>query len=90
MKPAAFRTYLWTWLALLALLALTFGSAYVHMGTFNLVVNLAIAVLKTLLVMIVFMDLARSTSLVRLAAAAGFFWLALLAGLSLTDFLTRS
>lgn len=89
MKPVAARNYIRTWLALLALLMLTFGSAYVHLGTFNLLLNLGIALLKTLLVMIVFMDLARSSSLVRLVAAAGFCWLALLIALSAADFLTR-
>jgi len=81
--------YVWTWAALLLLLALTCGSAYLHLGPFNLALNLLIACAKALLVLLVFMDLRRSNPLSRIVAAAGFFWLALLALLSAADFLTQ-
>lgn len=89
MKAVPLRHYVWTWLALLGLLGITFGSAYVRLGAGNLFVNLGVSVLKTLLVMLVFMELTRRSSVVRLVAAAGFFWLALLVALSVADFLTR-
>jgi cytochrome c oxidase subunit 4 len=54
------------------------------------VTALAIAALKTLLIMMVFMHLYYSAKLSRLAACAGLFWLAILIGLSLTDYLSRA
>ncbi len=73
------------WLALLVLLALTFGAAHLPLGGFNVVVGLAIAGIKVTLVVVIFMGLGRSASLIRLAAAAGIFWLAILFTLTLTD-----
>ncbi len=89
MKTTSFQTYYWTWLALLALLALTFASAYVHLGSYNLLLNLGIAVMKTLLVAIVFMQLRQSSAIVRIVAVAGLFWVSLLVALSVADMLTR-
>jgi caa(3)-type oxidase, subunit IV len=86
---AAARTYVLVWIGLLTLLLLTLGSAYLPLGWLNGVVNLAIATAKALLVMIFFMHLRSSHYVLRIAAAAGFFWLALLIGLSLADFLAR-
>jgi cytochrome c oxidase subunit IV len=86
---AAARTYVLVWIGLLTLLLLTLGSAYLPLGWLNGVVNLAIAVVKALLGMIFFMHLRSSHYVLKIAAAAGFFWLALLIGLSLADFLAR-
>jgi cytochrome c oxidase subunit IV len=83
------RTYLLSWLALLALLTLTVVSAYFQLGTWNITINLGVATLKALIVIFVFMHLARSTPLLRLVAAAGFIWLAILTVLTLADVLTR-
>jgi len=78
------------WAALLVLLAATLVLAYVPMGSFNLVVGLAISSLKTLLVIVIFMKLLDSGHLVRFTAAAGLFWLGLLFALGATDYLTRT
>jgi cytochrome c oxidase subunit 4 len=78
-----------TWAALLVLLALTLGSAYVSMGPWNSIVNMAIAAAKTLLVALYFMHLARASALKRLVAGAALFTLALLFGLSGADYVTR-
>lgn len=77
------------WLALMALLATTFAAAFVPMGAFNSVVNLAIAVVKAALVAVFFMHLRRPDATLRLAAAAGLFWLGILFVLTFSDFLTR-
>jgi cytochrome c oxidase subunit 4 len=90
MTPRAVRVYAWTWAALLALLALTTASAFLPLGTLNLVLNLLIALAKALLVALVFMQLARDTPVVRAAALAGWFTLLLLASLALLDFAARS
>ncbi|HXU67588.1 MAG TPA: cytochrome C oxidase subunit IV family protein, partial [Casimicrobiaceae bacterium] len=86
---AAVRTYVLVWVALMILLTLTLGSAYIPLGSLNTVINLGIAVAKALLVMLFFMHLRSGHPVLRIFASAGFFWLALLIGLSLTDFLTR-
>jgi cytochrome c oxidase subunit 4 len=83
------RTYVSVWVTRLCLLLLTLGSAYLKLGWLNGAINLAIAVGKALLVMIFFMHLRSSHYVLRIFAAAGFFWQALLIGLASTDFLTR-
>ena len=87
---APLRPLILAWLALLALLGLTAGLAYLPMGRFNLVAALAIAAAKALVVLAVFMELARGASLRWVFAAAGFFWLGILFLLSMTDYLTRA
>ena len=77
------------WAALLVLLGITFGAAYLPLGPFNVVVGLIIAAIKASLVGLLFMNLKRSGPLMRLAAAAGFFWLVILFALTLSDVLTR-
>jgi len=77
------------WLALMALLAATFTSAYIPMGAFNSIANLTIAFMKGALVAIFFMHLKKSDTMMRLAAAAGLFWLLILFMLTFSDFLTR-
>jgi cytochrome c oxidase subunit 4 len=83
------RTYVFVWIALIGLLLLTLGSAYMKLGSLNFAINLMIAAAKALLVMFFFMHLRSAHYMLRIAAGAGFFWLALLIGLSLTDFLAR-
>jgi cytochrome c oxidase subunit 4 len=77
------------WAALLVLLATTTGAAFLPLGRFNAYVALAIAAAKALLVLIVFMELRRSSGLIRAFAVAGFFWLLILLTLTSADYLTR-
>jgi cytochrome c oxidase subunit 4 len=78
-----------SWLALLLLLAATCALAYVPLGTMNIVVALAIGGAKGLIVVLVFMKLARGASLRWVFAGAGFFWLLIMFGLSMTDYASR-
>jgi cytochrome c oxidase subunit 4 len=82
--------YLWILAALLTLLALSAGTALIKLGTWNTVINIGIAVMKALLVISVFMHETEARNLTRLSSALGFIWLAMLVGLTLFDFLTRS
>jgi cytochrome c oxidase subunit 4 len=75
--------------ALIGLTFLTVGVSFLHLGAWHAVVGLAIATTKATLVALFFMHLIHETGLTRVAAAAGLFWLAILMGLTLTDFLTR-
>jgi cytochrome c oxidase subunit IV len=83
------RTYVAVWLALIVLLLATLGSAFIPLGVGNAAINLAIAVAKSLLVVFFFMHLRSAHPVLRIVATAGFFWLAILLGLSLTDFAVR-
>jgi len=82
--------FLWVLAALLALLALSAGTALIKLGTWNTVLNLGIALIKALLVISVFMHETEARKLTRLTSALGFIWLAMLIGLALFDFLTRT
>jgi len=84
------RPLVLTWLALLVLLATTAGCALLRLGWLNTVISLAIALAKALLVAIVFMRLKRAPILLRLAAVTGAVTLALLFGLTMTDYATRT
>ena len=59
------------WIALLALMLVSLGSAYVKLGAFNMVAGVAIAATKTLIVAWLFMRLREAGALLRLAALAG-------------------
>ena len=85
----AVRTYVLVWVALIVLLLLTLGSAFLPLGWGNAAINLGIAFAKSLLVVFFFMHLRSAHYMLRIAACAGFLWLAILVGLSLTDFVVR-
>jgi len=89
MESLSLRAHVGVWAALLALLLLTLGSAYLRLGWANGAINVAIAAIKALLVMLFFMRLRASRPVLRLAAGAGFVWLLILGGLALADFLSR-
>lgn len=86
-KPPA--SIVLSWLALLVLLCLTLGGAFLPLGRANIGVALAIAAVKGVIVVLVFMKLARGISLRWVFAGAGLLWLIFLFGLSLIDYATR-
>jgi cytochrome c oxidase subunit 4 len=77
------------WLALLVLLGITVGSAYIPLGAGNGIINYGIAAAKAALVLVFFMHLDRSRALIRLAALSGMFWVLFMFSLSFGDYLTR-
>jgi cytochrome c oxidase subunit 4 len=88
-NPPSLAGLVGTWIALLVLLALTCGSSFIAMGGWNLAVNLAVAVAKALLVVVVFMRLAKSAPMVVVVALVAAFDLEILVVLSLPDFAVR-
>jgi cytochrome c oxidase subunit 4 len=75
-----------------ALIVLTFATvlvAKIDLGQWNVVVALAIAVTKAMLVILYFMHIKYSKKLTQVVVVAGFLWLLLLLGLTLSDYLTR-
>jgi cytochrome c oxidase subunit 4 len=79
-----------SWLALLALLALTVTLAYQPLGVFNMIVALTIGSIKAAIVAAVFMELRQRGSRTMVFAAAGLFWLGILLWLGSMDFVTRT
>ena len=84
------KTYLFVFISLLGLTALTTGVAYIDLGPFNTVVALAIAFCKMMLVILFFMNVRHSSSLVRIIIVAAFFWFALLIAFTMSDYRTRT
>jgi cytochrome c oxidase subunit IV len=83
------KVYVRTCIALLALLALTWAIAYVDLGPFNLIVALAVAIAKAIVIALFFMHIKGSSRLLHLAAIAGVIWLLFLISLTLGDYATR-
>lgn len=83
------KQYMQITAALLGLLLLTVGAAYIDLGPLNTVVAMLISLTKGALILLFFMHLRHGSGLIRLAAFAGFFWLGILFVLALSDFLTR-
>jgi cytochrome c oxidase subunit IV len=77
------------WVALLALMLASLGSAYLSLGIGNLVAGLVIAAAKSAIVVVLFMGLARSSAMVRIAAATAVATWFVLAALSGVDYATR-
>lgn len=75
--------------ALIVGTALTVGVAFIDLGPLNNVLMLGIAITKALLVILFFMHVRWSTRLTWVVVASGFFWLLILFGLTMQDYLTR-
>ncbi|HUJ11720.1 MAG TPA: cytochrome C oxidase subunit IV family protein [Verrucomicrobiae bacterium] len=83
------RVYAAVYGALMVLLLATCAADFLSLGVFNVVISLTIAVAKALLVILFFMHVRYKEHLLWVYVVAGFFWLAILIGLSLGDVLTR-
>jgi cytochrome c oxidase subunit 4 len=88
--PSSIGTYVAIYLALLALLGLTVGISFFHLGPFNLSVALAIAFVKGLLVVLYFMHLRDAPRLTWLVSAGSLVWLVILVAGILTDYWART
>lgn len=76
--------------ALMALTALTVWVSYRDLGDLSIVVALAIAVTKALLVILYFMHVRHSPPLTRVVVVGGFLWLVILLVLTLSDYFSRN
>jgi len=75
--------------ALIVGTVLTVGAAKVDMGPLNNIVMLAIACTKATLVILFFMHVRWSSRLTWVVAMSGFFWLLILFGIGMSDYLSR-
>ena len=83
------KTYVLVFAALIFATVATTAVAFVDLGPFSVVVALAIAVCKMLLVALFFMHVRHSTKLTRLVLMGALLWLGILIFMTLTDFSTR-
>ena len=88
-KVVAPKVYVRTCIALLALLALTWMIAYIDLGPFNLIIALAIAIAKAIVIALFFMHIKGSSRILHLATVAGVIWLLIMISLTLGDYSTR-
>jgi cytochrome c oxidase subunit IV len=77
------------WVALLALLGLSLGVAFMRLDGYTLEINLAIAAIMLGLLAIVLMNLGAAPALVRIVAASGLFWMIFFFVLTFIDYLSR-
>src|SRR5688572_19192154 len=82
-------TYYAVFGGLMVLTGVTVAVAFVNLGTFNFPVALAIAITKATLVILFFMHVKYSSRLTKLFVGMAFFFLFVLFGLTMTDYLSR-
>ncbi len=86
------RTYLIIFAALMGLMLLTVVAAFLPhhaMGNWSIIIALAIATLKAVLVILYFMHVKYASPLVKVVVISGFVWFFIALGLTFTDYLTR-
>ncbi|MBE7185722.1 MAG: cytochrome C oxidase subunit IV family protein [Methylobacterium mesophilicum] len=87
---AELRALLLVYAGLLALLAMTVGASFLSLDGLSPVASFGIAALKTGLIVWFFMNFRAEGWPVRLAALAGFVWLAILLTLLMLDLASRN
>ena len=83
------RIYYAVFATLLVLTGVTVGVAYLDLGPMNTVVAIVIACFKAMIVVLYFMHVKYSSRLIKLTVIAGLYWMFILMGLTLSDYLTR-
>jgi cytochrome c oxidase subunit IV len=83
------RTSVAVFIALLLLLVATVGAAYLPLGPLHFPVAMTIAAAKGVLIVLFFMHVIYSSRLTKIICVAGFLWLAIMVGLTLSDYLSR-
>lgn len=83
------KTYFAVFAALMIGTTLTVWAAFFDFGPLNTVIALAIAGIKATLVILFFMHVKYSKPLLWVFIGSGFFWLALLVTLTISDYATR-
>lgn len=81
-----YGTYIFVWLTLVALTALTVTVANFDLGSFSIVIALGIASIKSLLVMLIFMHLRFDDRVFRIFVFVAFITLAIFLVLTFSDY----
>ena len=89
-RTIAPTTYVIVCIVLVALTVLTVGASFIPaQGVWRIVIGLSIAVCKATLVVLFFMHVLISPRLTWIVVIVSIFWLGLLIGLTLTDYMSR-
>jgi cytochrome c oxidase subunit 4 len=84
------KLYYGIWITLMVLTVVTAAVSFIDLGPLNTVVALCIATFKAILVVLFFMHVKyASEKLTKLVVVSALFFLMLLLGLSMIDYLTR-
>ena len=86
---ASVRTLFTVFFSLAVLTVITAAVAKFDLGALNTPVALGIAVFKASLVVWYFMGVRYNTPLTKVVVVAGLFWLLIMFGLTMSDYLTR-
>ncbi len=81
--------YYTVFLALMVLTFVTWAITYVDLGEFNLILALAVAITKAMLVIYYFMHLKWSPKLIKVTIGSSVFFLLIMFTLTLSDYLSR-
>ncbi|MBX7258206.1 MAG: cytochrome C oxidase subunit IV family protein [Candidatus Hydrogenedentes bacterium] len=76
-------------IALAVLMALTIFAAFIDMGSMNPVVAMTISVAKAVVIVLFFMNVKYSSRLTWVFVGGGFFWLIILFGMLMPDYVSR-
>ena len=83
-------TYVAVFVALIVLTVLTYLAAINDFGALNTPIALGIAALKASLVVMIFMGVRHNTPLTKVVVVSGFFWLLIMFGLTMGDYMSRA
>ena len=83
------RTNIAVFVALLVLLVVTVGAAYLPLGVLHVPIAMTIATIKAVLIVLFFMHLLHSHKVTMVVSVASFLWLAIMVVLTLNDYLSR-
>jgi len=75
--------------SLMVMTAITVTVAFINLGSLNFPVAISIAIVKATLVILFFMHLKYSSRLTKLVCGSAFFFLIVLFGLTMSDYLSR-
>jgi cytochrome c oxidase subunit IV len=88
--PAISRGPVFVWAILVLLTVATFAVAYSPLGiTTRTAIHFAVVAMQVLLIGVFFMNLRAARPLLRLAAVAGLYWLAIMFVLTFNDYASR-
>jgi len=83
------RTYLIVYAALIVLLFATVGGAMLPLGAMHLPVAMTIAVIKAVMIVLIFMHVYYSSALTKITSIAALLWASLLLAITLADYFSR-
>jgi cytochrome c oxidase subunit 4 len=88
-SASSLKMYFGVFIALMVFTALTVAASQVDIGRWNTPLAMAIAIIKSVLVILFFMHLIHSTRLTWVVVLSAFLWLVVLFALTFADYLTR-